>query len=88
MKKVEEEKIFDNDGNFRPINFICGHVCNLEKEYALLDKIDKSGLRESDIFHVGFKTTLFHHFHDGFYGIFLVLFVGMRFQLKNEARFQ
>ena len=41
MKKVEEEKIFDNDGNFQPVNFICGHVCNLEKEYALLDKIDK-----------------------------------------------
>ena len=41
MKKVEEEKIFDNDGNFRPVNFITGHDYKLEKEYALLDKIDK-----------------------------------------------
>ena len=41
MKKIEEEKIFDNDGNFEPLNFITGHVIKLEKEYALLDKIDK-----------------------------------------------
>ena len=41
MKKTEEEKIFDNDGNFKPLNFIGGHVHSLEKEYALLDKIDK-----------------------------------------------
>ena len=42
MKKiVEEEKIFDNDGNFKPMNFIIGHDYKLEKEYALLDKIDK-----------------------------------------------
>ena len=42
MKKiVEEEKIFDNDGNFKPFNFFTGHDYKLEKEYALLDKIDK-----------------------------------------------
>ena len=41
MKKIEEEKIFDNDGNFKPMNFFTGHVYKLEKEYALLDKIDK-----------------------------------------------
>ena len=42
MKKiVEEEKIFDNDGNFKPMNFFIGHAYNLNKEYALLDKIEK-----------------------------------------------
>ena len=43
MKKIveEEKKIFDNDGNFEPVNFIIGHNYKLEKEYALLDKIDK-----------------------------------------------
>lgn len=42
MKKMEEEKkIFDNDGNFKPINLINGNFVKLEKEYALLDKIDK-----------------------------------------------
>lgn len=42
MKKiVEEEKIFDNDGNFEPWNLFIGHVYKLDKEYALLDKIDK-----------------------------------------------
>ena len=40
-KKTEEEKIFDNDGNFEPRNFYSGHDYTLEKEYALLDKIDK-----------------------------------------------
>ena len=42
MKKiVEEEKIFDNDGNFVPWNLFIGHNCRIDKEYALLDKIDK-----------------------------------------------
>lgn len=42
MKKiVEEEKIFDNDGNFVPLNFITGHDYKLEKEFALLNKIEK-----------------------------------------------
>ena len=43
MKKIveEEKKIFDNDGNFEPVNFIIGHDYKLGKEYALLDKIDK-----------------------------------------------
>ena len=39
--KNTEKKIFDNDGNFVPFNFMCGHEYSLEKEYALLDKIDK-----------------------------------------------
>lgn len=42
MKKiVEEKKIFDNDGNFKPFDFFTTGGYKLEKEYALLDKIDK-----------------------------------------------
>lgn len=43
MKKIveEEKKIFDNDGNFEPRNLFIGHNCRIDKEYALLDKIDK-----------------------------------------------
>ena len=43
MKKIveEEKKIFDNDGNFEPMELFFGHCYNLNKEYALLDKIDK-----------------------------------------------
>ena len=37
----EEKKIFDNDGNFVPMEFFFGHVYKFQKEYALLDKIDK-----------------------------------------------
>ena len=48
------------------------------RENHIFYEIDEARLGESDIFHVGFKSTLLYHLHYGFDGIFLVLFVGMR----------